>query len=665
MAATPLFQITTSIPPFHIMNRTSSTRSTSLRRPHEIFTISPPSPPQRWTTTLSQLPTGRLNAVSVTEYKKVEGLQKTLHTVLHRFQGSLRNASRRMIRWPDEVSLPPDTTPSQYLKLLLEPIADLFNQLHTASTLQTPVEYIEVNLGNSMSGITFTAYDFRMTRVTSNTPLVLYIPYELFDSDRLSLAVQHALSKSFEYNPRLPCVIVTNFKETTVCFPPVNGTTGLYEKIITNHPIKALQVVTGAYLYRFLPLEGTNYIKCPDRDLGYNTRFIHPEGPRQDPNRPLDPDEKIFATHHRFSDFDRATLVRDNVRAAQFLRWYHHVAQKYTKLVAHPGDILHAKTNETGAVVLEHHLRPVYPFRVSQLPPETAEYVNSIRRESPLSIAELSESLKNSRSFAVKIEDVLSEGSAVRGICTVYRCKIIGIDGIPISSSPLLCLKLFDDRFQKLEQQDEEEPDADAPHLFLSRSVIAEEHALKEARAYDTLRPVQGSLVPWFYGLHQFTLPDGLVLCGVLMEYINGRDLHSGVAQNLDTERQITLVKSCRHAARVLDIADINQLDWHNGQVLLYTNPETNIDQYILIDFAFTEQTWSPLILNWVDNYFGMLGALQDVKTGLDLKLIWRHYGDPDEWDPLIALIPVSRDSEEMKKVQAQDLFTYISTDPF
>ncbi|KAI0783463.1 hypothetical protein C8Q75DRAFT_810794 [Abortiporus biennis] len=457
---------------------------------------------------------------------------------------------------------------------------------------------------------------------------------------------------------------LTSRKQRSI-FPPKNDTTvGLYEKILTSQPIQALQVVTGAYVYQFLPLEGTNYIEYPDRDLGCSEFYIHPEGPPQDPNRPLDPDEKIFATHHRFSDFDRATLARDSVRAAQFLRWHNHVAQHYTKLVAHPGDILHAKTNETGAIVLEHHLRPVYPFDISQLPPETAEYISSIRRESPLSIAELSESLKHSRSFTVKIEDVLSEGS-VRGICTVYRCRITGIDGIPISSSPPLCLKLFDDRFQNLEQPDGEEPDEHSPHLFLFRSVIAEEHALKEARAYDTLLPVQGSVVPWFYGLHQFTLPDGLVVEGVLMEYIDGHSFPSGVAQNLDSERQITLIKSCRHTARVLDVADINQLDWHNGQVLLYTNPETNIDQYILIDFAFTEQTWSPLILNWVDNYFGMLGALQDVKTGLDLKLIWRHYGDPDEWDPLIALIPVSRDSEEMKKVQAQDLFTYISTDPF
>ncbi|KAL4249363.1 hypothetical protein ABKN59_006895 [Abortiporus biennis] len=514
----------------------------------------------------------------------------------------------------------------------------MFNQLHTSNVLQTPVESVEVSLGNSISGITFTAYDLRMMRVTSNTPLVLYIPYELFDTGKLSLAVQYVLFKSFEYTPRLPCIIITNFKETTVYFPPKNGdTVGLYEKILTSQPIQALQVVTGAYVYRFLPLEGTNYIEYPDRHPGYGAIPIHPEGPPQDPNRPLDPDEKTFATHHRFSDFDRATLVRDSVRAAQFLRWYDHVAQKYTKLIAHPGDILHAKTNEIGAIVLEHHLRPVYPFGVSQLPPETTEYISSIRRESPLSIAKLSESLKHSRSFTVKIEDVLSEGS-VRGICNLYR---------------------------NLEQQDGEEPDEHSPHLFLFRSVIAEEHALKEAHAYDTLLPVQGSVVPWFYGLHQFTLPDGLVLYGVLMEYIDGHSFPSGVAQNLDSERQITLIKSCRHAARALDVADINQLDWHNGQVLLYTNPETKIDQCILIDFAYTEQTWSPLILNWVKNYFGMLRALRDVKTGLDTDLIWKYYGDPDDWDPLMALIPASRGSQEMKKVQAQDLFTYISTDSF
>jgi len=74
-----------------------------------------------------------------------------------------------------------------------------------------------------------------------------------------------------------------------------------------------------------------------------------------------------------------------------------------------------------------------------------------------------------------------------------------------------MCLKLFDDRFQLLEEPNlEEESDAEVfgesderlPRWF-DRVVSAEWYALNEASAYEKLRPVQGSIVPWFYGTHQ------------------------------------------------------------------------------------------------------------------------------------------------------------------
>lgn len=64
-----------------------------------------------------------------------------------------------------------------------------------------------------------------------------------------------------------------------------------------------------------------------------------------------------MATHHRNSDFDRATLVRDRAKALQFFRWHRNVRTTFQKLVAHPRDILNAKTHETGQIKLD--LRPI------------------------------------------------------------------------------------------------------------------------------------------------------------------------------------------------------------------------------------------------------------------------------------------------------------------
>lgn len=157
-------------------------------------------------------------------------------------------------------------------------------------------------------------------------------------------------------------------------------------------------------------------------------------------------------------------------------------------------------TNEVGQIVPS--IRPIYPFDASEIPPDTMTHLGRIQRESPLLAAGIAESFERSKSFTLRIQNVLSEGSE-RGICTVYRCQIISIDN-NIVPSPSLCLKLFDDRFQPLQgpDEDEEVDDEFLPRWF-DPLVIAETYALNEAFAYDKLRAVQGSLVPWFYGTHQ------------------------------------------------------------------------------------------------------------------------------------------------------------------
>ncbi|KIJ23930.1 hypothetical protein M422DRAFT_39364, partial [Sphaerobolus stellatus SS14] len=308
--------------------------------------------------------------------------------------------------------------------------------------------------------------------------------------------------------------------------------------------------------------------------MEFDEDLILPEGPPQDPNRPLSADEQIFATHHRHSDFDIATLVRDRTRALQFFRWHKHVQQQYSKLVAHSNNTLTAMTNKVGQIFLD--ICPIYPFNASELPADTVTHIKTVQRESPLVTAGIIESFKRSKSFTLKIQNVVAEGSE-RGICTVYRCQITSIDDNPVLS-PSLCLKLFDDRFQPLESPDEnDELDELLPRWFDSL-VIAEMYALNEAAAYDKLHPAQGSVIPWFYGTHQFTLPDGTVLYGLLMEYIEGWELDSHFARELSPGRQIKMIQSCRHAARILDVGDVSQRDWHNGQILLYTNPTTKVD---------------------------------------------------------------------------------------
>lgn len=194
--------------------------------------------------------------------------------------------------------------------------------------------------------------------------------------------------------------------------------------------------------------------------------------------------------------------MRNRAKALQFFRWRKHVQQRHSKVVACSGHTLTAVTHEVGQDV-PPNLRPIFPFDPTELPIDTAVYLKTIQRESPLTTAGIAIDLERSKYFTLKVQTLLADGY-MHSMCTVYRCLITSIDGELVESSPSLCLKLFDDRFQPLDFPDEEDKlEDDLVHRWLDRLTIAQTYALNEASAYDKLQFVQGSAIPWFYGVHQ------------------------------------------------------------------------------------------------------------------------------------------------------------------
>ena len=308
-----------------------------------------------------------------------------------------------------------------------------------------------------------------------------------------------ALSKVIEHQPDVTLIIATDFKEVAIFFLPTYYPSPMYQRATSTQPALTLRILSAAFLVERLPY---SYLIRADVDIEVDTDLTLPEGPPQDPDQPLEPDEVVFSTHHRNSDFDIVSLVRDPRRAAQFFRWREHVQSEYSKVVAHQGDVLCAATNETGQPYLTTDVACICPFDVSDIPMDTARHIDSVRRESPLASAGVADTLAQSKSFTVKILDVIAEGSK-HGLCTVYRCQVIIIDNEPVTSPPL-CLKLFDDRFLPLRPPEDYAQDTtgSGPRWF-DRFNLAEGYATNEATVYEKLRPVQGSIVPWFYGIHQ------------------------------------------------------------------------------------------------------------------------------------------------------------------
>ncbi|KAI0339221.1 hypothetical protein BDW22DRAFT_611067 [Trametopsis cervina] len=493
-----------------------------------------------------------------------------------------------------------------------------------------------------------------------------------------------------QYDPSVFSVIVTNFQDIAVFLPSRDTSKpSLYGRVHTPQPGLAIRVLAAACTWKAVCDEP--FIDQPQLDLEADPDLVLPCGPPIDPNQPLTPDEEIFATHHRHSDFDFPTLVRDPERALQFFRWNAHNREHLSKVVAHPGDVITAATHDI--VTIPGDLQPLYPFDHSDLPDETVAHIEATRRVSPLASAGVDGVLAKSKSFTLKVQSIIAEGSP-RGICTVYRCQLTSIDACEMASPVSVCLKLFDDRFQQLyDDHDPEEDESmkkplpiyfdaqvqelhypadregdgrvDPPlHRYFDAVVLADTEVLNEVAAYDKLRPVQGSLVPWFFGAHKFTLPNGLFLYGLIMEYIEGHTLASTYTRTLSDERQIDIIKSCRHCVRALDVADIRQLDWHEDQVLVYHNPTTQLDHAVLVGFASTTQTWSLEQLNLLQNYFDMWRALDPGKPadgGLKPELVWEHFAEPDDWDSTTAVDWIGANHEVEREIRARDMFAFMS----
>ncbi|KAJ3571362.1 hypothetical protein NP233_g3805 [Leucocoprinus birnbaumii] len=482
------------------------------------------------------------------------------------------------------------------------------------------------------------------------------------DSRNVTLCLGRALDKILEHSPSVPSLVVSNLQEIAIFFPhkpeKQSSGPGAFERIRCTQLPLALRALVTAYLNKSLPFG--KFLVIPNIHGEYDRTIISPKGPPQNQGPgSLPTDDHVFETCKRYSNFDLTTLIRDRLRAMQFFRWKEHILKHKSKLIARPDDLLTTTANDSGLQPVPS-LRPLFAFDPSELPADTTMHIQETQRDCPLAISGLADLLAQSKCFSVKVQGVIAEGTEW-SICTVYRCTLTSVDGEPVSSPPL-CLKLFDDCFQPLDTPTSKDIEDDLDLVgWFDQLVHAEAFASNEAAAYEKLDAVQGSIIPRYYGVHKFIMSDGLALHGILMEYIDGQSLNSVAMDRISSEKLIKLVKSCHHAARVLDLADINQRDWHAGQILLYTNPTTNVTHAVLIDFAATTQSWKIGDLNFTGNYSEVLRALlrRCAESGGNRRTVWEHFGEPDDWD---AVQTGFRDDTGAGSwdVHAPDLFPYI-----
>ncbi|KAF7295507.1 hypothetical protein MIND_01090600 [Mycena indigotica] len=314
----------------------------------------------------------------------------------------------------------------------------------------------------------------------------------------------------------------------------------------------------------FRKFDGLPWYRPVHGALNDNT---HPVAPTMDPLN--------------FQHFDRYTLQRSLPELQAFLSFKEEAAQR---CFAHPLDC--GATLQVKVDAFAKQERPWRsPFPSPEVPRYTYKYVT-----------------RASRPRASCIDDILAGPAVTFKITTVVRHKPDAFSqvffGVLLTEdgqvSPPVCLKLFwgilfpaDSKFLLEDFEYVANPSFRLRSLHSALDLVQREESV-----YHRLQQYQGSMLPHSYGLHQFSLENGSVAYGALLEVIPGTPLSDVQVSDWSVGTQTAFVQHVRECLRALLYAGVDQGDFHGGQILMPNGPGYSPDRdgLVLIDFAFTVQ---------------------------------------------------------------------------
>ncbi|KAJ8593597.1 hypothetical protein M405DRAFT_879263 [Rhizopogon salebrosus TDB-379] len=407
----------------------------------------------------------------------------------------------------------------------------------------------------------------------------------------------HSLHRLSERNK----IIITDFRTTVLINHVDEKLTTVDCEVAPSPSAVPLRYLLASYIQQPLP---SDYFDLDTED------YVFTRGAPNNPRCPLPADEEIFATRRAHSDFDRYALVNSRWKAAM-------QARPKPVLV---GTVLQAKSN---GFQQRKPFQPRYP--VEPLPEDTLAYLRAVARHT---FPQFSQLLNLSQTFSLLLDEELtqSEGTAY---ARTFSCHIVTVDGQLISDDApkTLCVKLFDDSAAVILSHEE------SPLIAWSQTFYtAEDMIHNEINVYNRVEFAWGSVVPQFYGAHSFTLQDGRTLFGILLEYVTPSEMK---LEEQPEVAQIAFIQSARHALRVLQYADISQLDWSIDQWICTHSPSPTASDLtltcVLIDFSLTAQGDCHKDGRKEDDYGGLADRLHE--AGIPTDLIRKWFGPREEWD--------------------------------
>ncbi|EMD33111.1 hypothetical protein CERSUDRAFT_76810 [Gelatoporia subvermispora B] len=160
------------------------------------------------------------------------------------------------------------------------------------------------------------------------------------------------------------------------------------------------------------------------------------------------------------------------------------------------------------------------------------------------------------------------------------------------------------------------------------------EVAQKEEAVYNRMGNLQGSLIPHYYGIYLFQLPDGGRAWGLLMEVIDAPSLLEADAKSWSKDAQIDFVLRMRHAFKAFRYAGVQHGDEHPRNVLCpqIRQAPDNAPEIVLVDFGrarlwLEDSDGTPASYpgSWPLTGFG--GVLE--AAGIDDDILYKY------WEPI------------------------------
>ncbi|KIY68620.1 hypothetical protein CYLTODRAFT_374134 [Cylindrobasidium torrendii FP15055 ss-10] len=549
--------------------------------------------------------------------------QRTLRSVVRRLSKELRK--RRLTKVPHfSVDALPLDWRSYCTRVLVHPALQLLSCLRGVS--QPLLDCIAEESHQDFLTIAITTED----ATTTQMPNILFFNAKLFqryfENANGILSARTTVADCVRSKVHLGKVVLCTDLESVIVFRSTadSSNSGIsFEYFTLPHSLASLRIIIAGYIRDGLP---EKYIALPRRYYG---RGMMPAGCVVRPDSPLQPDERVFETHRHHSDFDFYSLTKLQSHALQFFRWKMHA------LSTPPAPLLPSTRilGRTNAFQQRHAtLRPFY--EVEDLSTETVEHISKTLRKDPL----YGSGIQTSTAFELEIVSDLTPlvPPAADREAFIYRCRLVSVDGAAWEGAGDVCLKVFDDRQLFMEYPEEYLLKNGVSPVCWHNWTTNEDSVRQEHGIYTRLAFMHGSLLPWYYGAHEFVLPDGRVLYGILMEYIDGPSLEGLDASHLSDEEQIQLIKSIRQAIAALQNADVSQADWHSEQMLCIRSPDAGL-HCVLIDFVRCSTTVDPDFFHGRDDVCNCGMMLADEHpgyvTGLRKHLIDTHFRWREDWD--------------------------------